>query len=74
MGNHKTLSVSAFQFFNIFPHAGALQESDESQLWLELLRDDCKIVTQELPKLIAETDELMAIFVTIIERTRRRNG
>lgn len=22
---------------------GALQEADESQLWLELLRDDCKI-------------------------------
>ena len=53
---------------------GALQEIDESQLWLELLRDDCKVETKNLPELLSETDELIAILVTIIERTRRRNS
>ncbi len=52
---------------------GALQETDESQLWLELLRDDCAIKSEEMRSLLAECDELMAIFVTIIDRTRRRN-
>ena len=49
----------------------ALQEADESQLWLELLRDDCGIETPELQPLLAETDELMAIFATMAERTKR---
>ncbi len=53
---------------------GALQEADESQLWLELLRDDCGISTRDLTELLNEADELMAIFVTIIERTRRRSS
>jgi len=51
---------------------GALQEADESQLWLELLRDDCGISTPELVNLLRETDELIAIFVTILDRTKRR--
>lgn len=51
---------------------GALQEADESQLWLELLRDDCGISTLQLEDLLTETDELLAIFVTIVERTKRR--
>ena len=50
---------------------GALQEADESQLWLELLRDDCKVASPELKAMLAESDELIAIFVTIVERTRR---
>ena len=52
---------------------GALQEADESALWLELLRDDCGIVTKELEELIVETDELMSIFVTMVNRTKRTN-
>jgi four helix bundle protein len=51
---------------------GALQEADESQLWLELLRDDCGISTPPLEDLLRETDELLAVFVTIVERTKRR--
>ena len=51
----------------------ALQEADESALWLELLRDDCGIDNAELNDLVAETDELMSIFVTIVNRTKRRN-
>src|ERR1043166_2619746 len=42
---------------------GALQEADESSLWLELLRDDCGITTGELAKLLSETNELIAIFI-----------
>src|SRR5437773_2155987 len=51
----------------------ALQEADESALWLELLRDDCGITQKELHELVAETDELMSIFVTMVNRTRRKN-
>src|SRR5919198_432743 len=41
---------------------GALQEADESQLWIELLRDDCGIGGDAIEKLHMETDELIAIF------------
>jgi four helix bundle protein len=50
---------------------GALQEADESQLWLELLKEDCGISGPEVDALLAETNELMAIFVTIISKSRR---
>src|SRR2546430_12331222 len=52
---------------------GALQEADESALWLELLHDDCGVSTKELNELLAETNELMSIFVTMVDRTKRRN-
>jgi four helix bundle protein len=51
---------------------GALQEADESALWLELLRDDCGITTNELLKALSETNELIAILVTIAEKSKRR--
>ena len=49
---------------------GALPEADESQLWLERLREECAsqpALTQPLEK---ESSELMAIFVTMINRTK----
>lgn len=49
---------------------GALQECDESQLWLELLRDDCSIRSDARDALHHETDELIAILVTMIKRTK----
>jgi four helix bundle protein len=52
---------------------GALQEADESQLWLELLRDDCGIKEHELHSLLAETNELIAVFTTIAQKTKRRS-
>ena len=52
----------------------ALQEADESALWLELLRDDCGITAKELIGLVSETDELISIFVTMVERTKRKNA
>src|SRR2546430_2134128 len=53
---------------------GLLQEADESQLWLELLRDDCAIEDAQLIDLHAEIDELLAIFTTIVAKIRREQG
>src|SRR5882762_1969330 len=47
---------------------GALQEADESELWLELLRDDCAVRGKQLEQLVLETNELIGIFVTMVER------
>jgi four helix bundle protein len=41
------------------------QEADETQLWLELLREDCAIRLPEISAAWAEADELIAIFVTM---------
>ena len=50
--------------------AGALQEADESQLWLELLREECGIAPTDTLPLEKEADELMAIFTTMINKTK----
>ena len=50
---------------------GALQEADESQLWIELLREDCGISGEKVDVLHSETNELIAILVTMARRTRR---
>ena len=51
---------------------GALQEADESQLWLELLKEDCDVAGEQIEHLLRETNELIAILVTIVSRTRNR--
>jgi four helix bundle protein len=55
---------------------GGLQELDECDLSLELLGDDGVIKRRRLAPLRAETNELMAIFVTMTKKvkTRRRNS
>ncbi len=50
------------------------QEADETQLWLELLRDDCGISLPEISALWAEADELIAIFVTMAKKTKPETG
>jgi four helix bundle protein len=50
---------------------GLLQETDESELWLELLRDDCGISGEEIASLLREMDELMAIFTSMVSKLRR---
>ncbi len=50
---------------------GLLQEADESQLWLELLRDDCGIAGEAAQNLLRETGELMAIFITMVSKLRK---
>ena len=52
---------------------GALQEADESLLWLELLREDCGIAPALTKPLETESSELMAIFTTMINRTKGKN-
>ena len=49
---------------------GAVQEADESQLWLELLRDECGLAPSETLSMEKEADELMAIMTTMINRTK----
>ena len=51
---------------------GALQEADESQLWLELLREECAIEPKLTQLLEHESSELIAIFTTMINRTREK--
>ena len=50
---------------------GALQEADESQLWIELLREDCGIEGDAVEHLHKETNELVAILATMARKTRR---
>lgn len=48
------------------------QEADESVLWLELLRDDCKVISAQLDALLSESDELISIFVTMAKKVKIR--
>ena len=52
---------------------GALQEADESQLWLELLREECAIEPKLTQPLEQESSELIAIFTTMINRTKGKS-
>ena len=52
---------------------GALQEADESGLWLELLREECGIEPVLTQPLENESSELMAIFTTMINRTKGKS-
>jgi four helix bundle protein len=51
---------------------GALQEADESQMWLELLREECGIAPTDTVPLEKEADELMAIMNSIINKTKTK--
>ncbi len=48
------------------------QEADESELWLELLRDDCGIAPARVEPIWREADELIAIFVTMSKNVKNR--
>ena len=47
-----------------------IQEADETDLWLELLRDDCGISNEKIKGLLLETNELISIFVTMVKRSK----
>jgi four helix bundle protein len=49
---------------------GALQEADESQLWLELLSEECGFAPALTRPLEQESSELMAILTTMFNRTK----
>ena len=48
------------------------QEADESQLWLELLNEDCGISGNTIDFLLKEVDELISIFVTMAVNVKAR--
>lgn len=48
------------------------QEADESQLWLELLRDDCDVPPEIVDPIWNEANELIAVFVTMSKNTKQR--
>ena len=50
---------------------GLLQEADESQLWLELLHEDCGISSNSTQPIWAEANELISIFTTMSRNTKR---
>lgn len=49
------------------------QEADETQLWLELLRDECGIALETITPIWNEADELIRIFVTMSKNTKRHH-
>jgi four helix bundle protein len=53
---------------------GALQEADESALWLELLREECGIDPNLTTPLETESSELIAIFTTMVKKTKEAGG
>jgi len=54
---------------------GALQELDEAAYWLELLADGGIFPSKRLAPLLIETDELIAIMVTIVKKAKvHRDG
>jgi four helix bundle protein len=52
---------------------GALQEADESALWLELLREECGVDASQTEPLETESSELIAIMTTMINRTKGKS-
>jgi len=48
------------------------QEAEESQLWLELLQDNCSVPVAKTGPVWSEADELIAIFVTMSKNTKQR--
>jgi four helix bundle protein len=51
---------------------GAQQELDESDLWLELLGDSGTVTAIRLRDIRRETNELIAIFVTMTNKVKKR--
>ena len=53
---------------------GAIQELDESDYWLEMLVAGKYLAEDRLKPLIQETDELIAIFVTMVNKVKARKA
>jgi len=53
---------------------GSLQELDETGYWLELLKDAGIFSAEKLTPLLNETDELTAIFVTIVKKVKNKRS
>ncbi len=53
---------------------GVLQELDETDFWLDLLVRAGIVPAKKLEPLIKETNELLAIFTTIVTKIKKRIG
>jgi four helix bundle protein len=53
---------------------GGLQELEETSYWLELLGESTIVAINRLKPLSQETQELIAIFVTLIKNAKRKKG
>jgi len=53
---------------------GSLQEADETAYWLELLVKSGIVPADKLESLCKETDEIIAILVTIVTKVKKRIG
>ena len=51
---------------------GALQETDDNQMWLELLREECGTAPADTLPLEKEADELMTIMTSMINRAKEK--
>ena len=51
-----------------------LRELDETEYWLELMIDEAIVPEDKMTPLLDETRQLVAIFITIINQTRRNAG
>jgi len=51
---------------------GALQDADENQMWLELLREECGTAPADTLPLEKEADELMTIMTSMLNRAREK--
>jgi four helix bundle protein len=49
---------------------GGLQELDETAYWLELLKESGLNISKQLDILQSEANQLIAIFVTIVKKTK----
>ena len=49
---------------------GGLQELEESQYWLELLSESGIVTPTRLNAILAESEELIAIFVSIVKKAK----
>jgi len=49
---------------------GALQELDETGYWLELLRDACVLKNETAEALLAESNELISILVSVVRKVK----
>jgi four helix bundle protein len=49
-----------------------LQELDEAAYWLELLQEARIVKPETIEPLLSETDQLLAIFVTVVKKVKSR--
>ena len=52
----------------------AVEESDESALWMELIIEDNILPAKQVESLLQEANELTAIFCASIKTSRQNNG